>query len=76
MKLLDLDWEDILLKHHTLDHADTDENGMAIGGTNSHLPISTFHLERYRKELTGEQIDEIISVSSDMMKFFGYNLSS
>ena len=69
---LDLEWEDSLIQHHKLEHSETDEKGITTGGTNSHLPISKFHVERYKNELTKNQLDEILSVSGDLMESFGY----
>jgi len=74
MNFLDLEWEDSLLKHYTLEHSETDENGFAIGSTDSNRPISSFHVGRYKEELTNEQIEDIISISGDMMKSFGYKI--
>ena len=74
IKHLELDWEDSLLQHHRTEHSETDEKGFAIGGTDSHMPISKFHLERYKNELTIKQLDEIFSISGDLMESFGYSL--
>lgn len=72
MDFLDLVWEDSLLRHHNLDHPETDEKGFAIGATDSHKPISAFHFGRYRNELTENQINEINNIAGDLMKSFGY----
>ena len=74
MNFLGLEWEDSLLKHHTLEHSETDENRFTIGNTDSNRPISSFHVGRYKEELTNEQIEDIISISGDMMKSFGYKI--
>jgi len=71
---LNLDWEDSLLQHHRIEHSETDEKGFAVGSTDSHIPISNFHLERYKNELTKNQLDEILSISGDLMESFGYSI--
>ena len=71
---LNLDWEDSLLQHHRIEHSETDEKGFTIGGTDSHMPISKFRLERYKNELTKNQLDEILSISGDLMGSFGYSI--
>ncbi len=72
MKFLDLDWEDSILQHHILSHAQIDEDGFAIGKTDPKRPIDTFHVGRYKSELTKKQELKIASISEDLMKSFGY----
>ena len=70
---LGLSWEDSLLQHHLLDHTETNEQGLTVGNTNVRLPIGTFHVGRYKNELSENQLNEIMSISGDLMKSFGYN---
>lgn len=73
IEFLGLEWEDSLLQHHRLDHKETDERGLTVGNTNVHLPIGRFHVGRYKNELNENQLNEIMSISGDLMKSFGYN---
>jgi len=72
MSLLELGWEESLLKHHMLKHSQVDGHGITIGNTDSKREISEFHVGRYIDELTKEQIKDILSISGDTMKSFGY----
>jgi hypothetical protein len=74
ISFLSLEWDDMLMEHHLLQHPETDPNGMAIGNTNSKKPVSSFHVGRYHNELTENQLQEIYSISGDFMKSFGYNM--
>ena len=74
MTHLGLSWEDALLRHHRIEHSEVDAEGLAIGGTDSRMPISGFHVERYKSELTGNQVDEILSISGDLMELFDYSV--
>ncbi len=71
---LGLGWEDSLLQHHRMEHSEVDGEGLAIGGTDSRMPISGFHVERYKSELTTSQVDEILSISGDLMESFDYSM--
>ena len=72
MSFLGLDWQDALMTHHLVAHPETDKDDFAIGRTNSRNPISSFHISRYKQDLTEEQSNEILSISGDLMKSFGY----
>jgi len=69
---LNLKWEDSLMNHHTLNHSEVDVIGITIGSTDARMPISTFHIGQYLKELDHDQLKEISSIAGDMMKLFGY----
>jgi hypothetical protein len=75
LNLLELNWEDSLLQHHLLEHSQVDKRGMAIGNTDSTRKISDFHKARYKEELTQDQINEILLISGDTMKSFGYAIN-
>ncbi len=72
VKFLDLRWDVSLLSHHLIVHSETDERGFTIGNTDSHMPISTFHLHRYKDELSDLEIKEIMEISKDTMKLLNY----
>lgn len=72
LSFLNLDWQDSLMTHHLVVHNEIDKDGFAIGRTNSRKPISSFHVSRYQQELTEEQSTEILSISGDLMRSFGY----
>lgn len=74
LDFLDLEWEESVINHHTITHSEVDERGFAIGNTNSHKPIGTFHVGRYKNELTEKQIKEVSLISKDMMNSFGYEI--
>ena len=76
ISFLGLEWQDALMEHHLLQHPETDQNGMAIGNTNSKRPVSSFHVGRYHNELTTSQLDEINCISGDLMKSLGYGNTS
>jgi len=76
IQFLDLEWEDSLLKHHIMSHKDVDEKGFARGDTDSKKPINSNSVGKYHKALTIEQLDEIESISKDLMKKFGYKLGN
>jgi hypothetical protein len=64
---LKVDIEKSLFNHHTISHTEVDEKGFSIGQTDSKLPISDFHVERYKQILSDEQIKEIDLISKDLM---------
>jgi len=72
IEFLNLEWDNSLLCHHLISHPETDESGFTIGNTDSHMPISTFHLHRYQDELSNSEINEIMEVSEHIMKMFNY----
>lgn len=73
IRFLGLDWEESLMQHHLLPHSET-KDGFAVGRTNAHSPISSSSVGRYHNELTDEQLNEICSISGDLMKSFGYDM--
>lgn len=72
ISLLELDWEESLLQHHLIKHTQVDEQGLAVGNTDSNKEISNFHVGRYKNELNKEQIEDIFSIVGDTMKSLGY----
>jgi hypothetical protein len=65
---LNIETESALFHHHQFSHDEVDENGYAIGNTNSKMPISDFHVGIFRNNLSDEQIKEIDLISDDLMK--------
>lgn len=74
IRFLGLDWEESLMQHHLLPHSEIDNDGFAVGRTNARNPISLSGVGRYNNELTEEELDEICSISGDLMKSFGYDM--
>lgn len=72
LHFLDLEWEDSVLKHHTIEHSEIDKDGYTIGRTNAHNPINISSVGQYKKELDSEQLNSIISISGELMKKFDY----
>ncbi len=72
LNFLGLEWEDSVLKHHTMEHSEIDKDGYAIGKTNAHFPINISSVGQYANELDSEQLYSIISISGDLMKKFDY----
>lgn len=70
---LDIPWEDVLLSHHKVKHADTDEHGITIGNNDTKLPIFTKSIGKYNEKFSKSQIEDIMDISGDLMKKLGYN---
>lgn len=73
IEFLGLEWENSLLQHYRLAHTETNERGLTVGNTNVNMPIEAFHVGRYKKELNENQLNEIMAISDDLMKLYGYN---
>lgn len=69
---LNLDWEDDLLLHHKKEHPFTNEKGITVGGTFVHQPISNNSVGRHQKSLSESETKDILSISGNLMKKFGY----
>lgn len=74
IKFLDLMWEDSILQHHLFSHTQIQEDGFAIGKTDPKRPIDSFHVGRYKSELTEEQEFKVASISEDLMTSLGYSM--
>jgi len=72
IQFLDLEWEDSLIQHHIMSHKDLNEKGFTIGDTDPKKPINSIQVGRYHNALTIDQLDEIGSISDDLMEKFGY----
>jgi len=58
-KFLEVSWNDSMLNHHEHPHGELDENGVAIGFTDSRRPIDTQSIDGYRNFLTEDQIHDV-----------------
>jgi len=74
INFLDLEWEDSLLSHHTLNHSQIDDAGMSIGNTNATKPIFSTSLGQYEDKLSSTQQETILSISGSLMKELGYKI--
>ena len=74
VSFLGLPWEDSLLGHHKLDHFETNEQGMAVGGTDTRQPITSASLGRYRTDLGKEELEIIDLIAGDIAGRLGYQL--
>lgn len=59
---LGLEWDDVLLNHHQLQHGDVNKKGFAIGGTFAARAIDKDSLYKWDKVFTQDQQKEIISI--------------
>lgn len=59
VKFLGVSWSDELLNHHSLEHNELDENGMAIGNTDPRRAIDSSSVGRGRFVLSKEQHNDI-----------------
>jgi len=71
VNFLNLEWEEDLLLHHKKNHNFTDKNGMTVGNTNTKLSIQNF-VGKYKNNFTDVQLDEIMTISGDLMKKLEY----
>ena len=71
---LGLPWEEGLLGHHKLKHMGTDEQGVAVGGTDAHQKISSKSVGRFRSELSSEELEIIDLIAGDTAMQLGYQL--
>lgn len=55
-----ISWSDALLNHPAHPHTELDENGIAIGETDSRRSIDTQSIGKYRHLMTEQQIQEVI----------------
>jgi len=72
IEFLGLEWEDNLLKHHLLKHSEVDENGITVGYNDTKKAITTSSVSQYKKILSKEQLNDIMSISGELMTRFGY----
>jgi hypothetical protein len=59
-ELLSVPWEPALLAHSRAPHREIDEDGFAIGGTQSRLPINTLSVGRWRAVMGNDDVAEIL----------------
>jgi len=71
---LDLEWEDSLLSHHTLDHSQTNSDGITVGNINTKKSISPKSVNQYGDILSSDQQDIILSISGSLMKELKYKI--
>lgn len=69
-KFLGVDWSDLLLKHAELPHAELDEKGFAIGGTDPRRPIDMESVGSHSHLMTLQRIHEV----TDFVEIFSKRL--
>jgi hypothetical protein len=57
---LQVPWESGLLRHPTFTHAEVDDAGLAIGGTDARRPIDTHSLGQWHGVFSDDQLNEIL----------------
>ncbi len=70
---LGVDWEDAMLRHFEFEHPQTDEQGLAVGGTNPSRPIHSGSVGQYSRFLRPSQTEDILRIAGDAMERLGYN---
>jgi len=73
VKFLNIEWEDDLLLHHEKQHNFTDKNGITVGNTNTKLSIQNY-VGKYNNYFKDTQLEEIMSISGDLMEKLEYEL--
>lgn len=72
VSFLGLQWENSLLEHNKLAHAELEEDGMAIGGTNPKLPIHKNSLKSSEDFFSPQELKDMRSIVQNTLE----NLSS
>lgn len=70
---LGVDWEDAMLKHFEFQHPETDEHGLAVGGTDPSRPIHSESVGQYSSFLRPSETEDILRIAGDAMERLGYN---
>jgi len=72
---LGLQWENALLQHNKLDHAELDADGMAIGGTNPKLPIHKNSVKAYGDFFSPQELKDMrATVNDTLSRLSGVNI--
>lgn len=74
LDFLNLKWEDSVLSHEKLSHAETDEKGITVGNNDSKIPINASSVDRYKKFLKPKEISEILKITEDLMTELNYKV--
>jgi len=74
LDFLNLKWEDSVLSHEKLSHAETDKKGITVGDNDSKIPINDSSVGRYKKFLKPKEISEILKMTNDLMRELNYKL--
>lgn len=74
LNFLNLEWEDAVLSHEKILHAETDQDGITVGNTNTKSPITSSSMGKYKRFLDNEQISEILHVTKDLMTTLDYTV--
>lgn len=64
---LGLPWENVLLQHYKLDHAELEADGMAIGGTNPKLPIHKNSVKTHEGFFSHQEMEEMHTIVHDTL---------
>lgn len=76
MKFLQIEWQDSLLYHNKIEHTELDCNGIAIGGTDSKLPIHKNSVKAYNNFFTSDDLQrmhELVCGTLTKLSGFGIN---
>jgi len=74
LNFLNLRWENSLLEHEKLPHAETDQSGITVGNNDTKIPINKNSINRYKKFLTQKEVFDILEISKDLMIKLGYSV--
>jgi len=76
LDFLKLDWEDSVLSHEKIPHAETDSEGITVGNNDTKIPINAASVNRYKKLLQKNEVAEILDVTRDLMTKLNYNVNN
>jgi len=74
LNYLDLEWEDNLLQHNEISHDEINQDGLTVGKNDPTKPIHSDSIGRYRHDLSPQEQNEIMKITSDLMSNLGYSL--
>ena len=69
LRFLDLPWDGAVLKHQHTAHAETGQDGMTLGGTDSCRPVDSRAINNWQNLLTEMEIKQIDSISGKLNQY-------
>lgn len=63
---LQVPWEPALLRHQTFPHAEVNDEGLAVGGTDPARAIDVRSVDRWRTSFSDDQLEEMLRFAGDL----------
>jgi len=76
INFLNVDWDNNVLNHEQIFHDEVEKNGLTVGNNDATKKISVSEIGRYINDFTNAEKNEIMEISTKLMKKMNYPILS